>query len=143
MGHQSSNSPAFPMTRACTRALHPGTPRPADRSSHSPCSRPQAWLARSRPDSGPRAPSSSPRAARQVRTLSLLPAPSASSKAQGRRLVRNRHPRSRGGRAAELASPSSGISEGDLAVAARPEGASTAPAQLHVPPGPHSHSVGN
>lgn len=33
MGHQSSDSPAMPMAGACTRALRPGTPRPAGRSS--------------------------------------------------------------------------------------------------------------
>lgn len=124
----------------------PGTPRPAGRSSLGPRSRPAGLARRSPdpiPDPCPRAPFSGPRAARQVRTLSLLPKPSAGSEAQGRQLIRSRHPRSRGGGAAELASPSSGLQAGDLAAAARPGGAGRAPARPHVPPRPHSHSVGN
>lgn len=95
----------------------PGTPRPAGRSSPGPRSRPAGLARRSPdpiPDPCPRAPFSGPRAARQVRTLSLLPKPSAGSEAQRRRLIRSRHPRSRGGGAAEACLVSPGLQAGDL-----------------------------
>lgn len=134
MGHQSSDSPAMPMAGACTRALRPGTPRPAGRSS-------PAGLA------GPPNPIPDPcrRAARPVGTLCLLPKPGAGSEAQRRRLSRSLRSRPRGSGAAAPASPAPGLREGDLATAGHPVGvAGRPPARPPVPParGPHSLTFG-
>lgn len=132
MGHESSSSPEFQMTRACTRAPHPGTPRPAPRSRPpgpprpdpaSGCPAPRSGL---RPNPDPRAQLSGPRTAR--RRSPTLPPPRAGRRLRTpwRRPGRSRPPRARGAGAPPLSSrPPRGSRGGDPA--ARPHG----PPELH------------
>lgn len=123
--------------RARAHPAHPGPPRPAGR--YSPGSRSLVPGPRSRAAG----PDPCPRAAPHVRTLSLLPRSSAGSEAPGRRLIRSRHPRSPGRRSRRARLALFGAPGRRLGGGRPAGGAGRAPSRPHVPPGPHSHSVGN
>lgn len=153
MGHERSTSPALPMTAACTRAPHPGPPRPA-RAGPRPVPARGSPLARvplARRLAGPRPRSPTPVPA-PLGTSGHCP----SSPLQGRLGSPGEAaepqpppavPGGGGRRAAARASPCSGLREADLeaaAAAARPGARGGERPRGHAPPrGPHSHSVRN
>ena len=99
MGHESSSSPEFQMTRACTRAPHPGTPRHARLSpragpqAQTPGTRVRLAGPRSPPHPGHRAPLASPRRSSRHTPTTPRPAPAPNPRA---RPNRSHPPRPRG-----------------------------------------------
>lgn len=107
MGHESSSSPKFQMTRACTRAPHPRTPRHTLLSSRAgpqaqtPGTRVRLAGPRSPPHPGHRAPLAGPRRSSRHAPTTPRPAPAPNHRARPNRS----HPPASPGRRSATARP--------------------------------------